>query len=379
MLNFVAMKIGINARFLLKGKMEGFGWYTFEIAKRLVEKHPEHDFVFFFDRTFDPQFVFAKNVEAVVLFPPARHPILFKWFFDYSIKRALKKYRIDVFFSPDGYLCLRTNVPQVASIHDLNFEHFPEDLPSAPRNYLRNYFPKFAKKALEIITVSEFSKQDIAKTYNIQPAKITVVWNGVNEKYKAVPNEKKQIIQAEIANGNAYFLFVGALHKRKNLKTLLEAFEVFQQTNSSIDLVIVGSELWKHEGENFPELSSEAKERIHFTGHLPLEKLVEITGAAHALTFVSYFEGFGIPVAEAMKCGVPVIAGNRTSLPEVVGDAGILVDPMNVTEIVAAMNLLATDKIVWNELSQKGLERSKDFSWDKAANVVYSAIERCSK
>ncbi|MCC6701594.1 MAG: glycosyltransferase family 1 protein, partial [Fluviicola sp.] len=126
------MRIGINTRFLLSSKMEGFGWYTFEVVKRMVLAHPEHEFVFFFDRAFDPKFIFAENVKPVVLFPPARHPFLFIWYFDFALKKALKREHIDVFFSPDGYLALGSNVPQVAVIHDLNFEHYPEDIPALP-------------------------------------------------------------------------------------------------------------------------------------------------------------------------------------------------------------------------------------------------------
>ena len=140
-------RIAINTRFLLPKKMEGFGWYTFEIVRRLIQNHPEHTFVLFFDRPIAEQFRFSqKNVEFVVLNPPARHPILFIIWFEWAVYRALKKYKIDLFFSPDGYLSLRSNVPQVNVIHDINFEHFPKDIPFVPGVYLRYFFSKFAKR-----------------------------------------------------------------------------------------------------------------------------------------------------------------------------------------------------------------------------------------
>ena len=151
------MNIAINTRFLLPHKMEGFGWFTFEVVKRIVEQHPEHQFFFFFDRSYDKKFVFADNVVPVVLYPPARHPLLYKIWFDYSVTKALKKYNIDLFFSPDGYLSLKTKVKQIAVIHDLNFEHYPQDLPRSLRKYYKKYFPQFVKKSNHIITVSEFS------------------------------------------------------------------------------------------------------------------------------------------------------------------------------------------------------------------------------
>jgi glycosyltransferase involved in cell wall biosynthesis len=227
-----------------------------------------------------------------------------------------------------------------------------------------------------LLTVSHFSKSDIVSTYGINPEKIEVIWNGVNEKYHPISNEEKIAVKQKWTNGKDYFIFVGALHKRKNLVTLLKAFEQFQTKNKDIDLVIVGAQLWKNDDQSLPQISDELKKRIHFTGHLSLDELTQVMAAAYALTFVSYFEGFGIPLAEAMACGVPVIAGNRTSLPEVVGDAGILVDPFSVEEITAALVRISEDTQLYEDLSQKGLERSKLFSWDKAAEKVMEVIVR---
>ncbi|HAD33931.1 MAG TPA: glycosyltransferase family 1 protein, partial [Chitinophagaceae bacterium] len=130
------MKIAVNARFLLKGKLEGIGWFTHEIIRRVVNMHPEHQFIFFFDRPFDSSFLYAKNVEAVILNPPARHPFLWWIWFEWAIPRALKKYQADMFISTDGFLSLRTQTPTLLVMHDLAFEHFPEHLPLKFRWYL---------------------------------------------------------------------------------------------------------------------------------------------------------------------------------------------------------------------------------------------------
>lgn len=369
------MRIGINTRFLLSDKMEGFGWYTYEIAKRLVEQHPEHEFVFFFDRPFDPKFIFASNVTPVVLFPPARHPLLFIYWFEVAVKKALNKHKIDVFFSPDGYLTLATNVPQIAVIHDINFEHFPKDIPLVPRLYLRKYFPRFAQKAAQIITVSEFSKQDLIASYCISPDKITVAWNGASDIFKPVLTENQQNIREKYTNGQPYFLFVGAIHPRKNVKRLIEAFIQFKkETISPIKLLIVGESLWKKKNLQL-DINEELKEEIAFTGHLPIEELALITGSAFALTYVPYFEGFGIPILEAMKCGIPILSGNKTSLPEVAGDAAIYCDPFDVDDIAEKMNALYTSEDLRKTLSENGLIRSKLFSWDNAASKVWKEIE----
>jgi glycosyltransferase involved in cell wall biosynthesis len=368
------MKIAVNTRFLLKHKMEGFGWYTYETISRIVKDHPGHQFIFFFDRPYDTSFVFSENVTPVVLNPPARHPILFKIWFDYSVTRAIKKYKCDAFISPDGYLSLKTNVPQLAVIHDLNFEHHPDDIPNGALKYLKNYFPKFAQKANRICTVSEYSKQDIVRTYGINVAKIDVTYNGVSPVFSPISSEETVGIQEKFTNGKPYFLFVGAIHKRKNLQRLIVAFERLKtETKMPHQLLIVGEPMWDSQQT---KIGTEIKEHISFTGHLPLAELAKIMAGAEVFAFVSYFEGFGIPLVEAMKSGTPVLAGNLTALPEVGGDAVLYCDPMNVDDIYKQLHLLITDKSLQEDLKSKGLERAKQFSWDKTAKELWGSFEK---
>lgn len=369
------MRIAVNTRFLLSHKMEGFGWYTYEVVKRLVENHPEHDFILFFDRPYDEKFVFGDNVTPVILKPQARHPILFKIWFNRSVKKALKKYRADIFFSPDGYLSLTTDVPQIGVIHDINFEHNPEDLKPVMRKYYKTYFPKFAEKAAHIITVSEYSKQDIVRTYNIPARKITAVWNGASDHFKPKSEDVVYHTRCNYTNNQPYFLFVGALHPRKNVNRLIQAYAKFKEENeSNMQLVIVGTELWNKAGITV-DVKDNIKEQIHFTGHLKIEQLADVMAAADIFTFVPYFEGFGIPLVEAMKCGTPIISGNKTSLPEVAGDAALYCDPFDVKDIAEKMKTLTFDKGLQKELSLRGLERAKLFSWDKSAEKVWDSIE----
>lgn len=354
--------------------MEGFGWYTYEVTKRLVEQHPEHEFYFFFDRSYDPRFIFGPNVTPVVLNPPARHPILFYIWFEWSVKRALKKHKIDLFFSPDGYLSLGSEVKQVSVIHDLNFEHHPQDLPKSALKYLRRFFPKFAHKAHHIITVSDYSRQDIIHTYGVSPEKITAIWNGASDAFNPLPEAQKHGIKLRYTDGTDYFLFVGALHPRKNLIRLVQAFERFKQaTNSTTKLLIVGELLWKN--EQFKQaISPDNHAEVKFTGHLSLEELVRVTGAAKLLTFVPYFEGFGIPLVEAMKCGTPILSGNLTSLPEVAGDAAVYCNPFDVEDIASHMIQLDSNPEQLNQLSRAGLERSTLFGWDQCAKAVANVL-----
>ncbi len=370
------MRIGINTRNLLSNKLEGFGQYTLEITKRICENHPEHEFFLFFDRAFDSKYVFSKNVTPIALFPPARHPLLYVIWFEISLKRALKKHQIDLFWSPDGFCSLSSDVPQISTIHDLNFEHNPKDLPWMVSRYFRFFFPKFARKAKKIITVSEYSKNDIHKVYGVPREKIKVIYNGSNDSYKPIENIEKQEIRLKYTNGKPFFLFVGSLHPRKNVKRLIEAFEIVSKKNSEIQLIIVGSAMWKD--EKLPILKS-IENRIVFTGHLDTSELTKVMASALALTYVPYFEGFGIPLVEAMYCGVPILAADATCLPEVAGDAAIYCDPFSPEEIANGMFCLLENENLRSDLKEKALKRSRVYSWDNAAKLVWEEIEELLK
>jgi glycosyltransferase involved in cell wall biosynthesis len=365
------MNIAINTRLLLPNKLEGIGWFKYEVVKRITQQHPEHIFYLFFDRKFDQQFVFGENCKPIVLHPQARHPILYKIWFDYSIPRALKKHKIDLFLSPDGFLSNKTTVPQIPVMHDLNFEHIPEDLPSKDTKYYKKNFPVFAQKAKQIITVSEFSKQDIHKTYNIPLDKITVAYNGASDLFKPIAETEKQTIREQFSVGKDYLVYVGALHKRKNIVRMLAAFDQHKTLHpSDLKFVIVGEKLFKSPEIDVAFENMKHQSDVIFTGRLPQAKLVKVIAAAKGMVYVSYFEGFGIPVLEAMKCGVLVLTSNVTSLPEVGGDKAIYCDPMNTEGITNGINELVNTTFTQEEL----LAQANKFSWDKTAEKVWEVI-----
>lgn len=371
------MKIAVNTRLLIKGKLEGIGWFTYENLKRITRGHPEHEFFFLFDRKFHPDFIFSENVKPLVVHPQARHPFLYYLWFEHAIPRALKKINADLFFSPDGYLSLRTKVPSVNVFHDLNFEHYPGDLPLIERKFYRHYFPEYARKALRIATVSEYSKSDIVRLYGVDENKIDVVYNGANESFEPVDEAVKNQIRKQYANGSPYFLFVGSLHPRKNLARLFPAFDLFKATDDQgIKLVIVGEKKWWTEAIERAYEQMDHKEDVIFTGRLNVDQLHKVIASAFALTYVSYFEGFGIPILEAFYCHVPVITSNITSMPEVAGDAALLVDPLSVNSISDAMKKMAGDGNLREMLIAKGIERSKMFSWQQSSERLWKTIEK---
>lgn len=370
------VRIAVNTRLLLPDKLEGIGWFAHESLKRIVNAHPEHRFIFLFDRAFDRRFVYADNVEPVVLPPPTRHPLLYRFWFEHMVPRALRRHKADVFVSPDGFLSTRTNLPQLAVMHDLNFEHYPDDLPAAYNRYYRTWFPRFAKKAARITTVSGYSKQDIITRYGIAADKVDVVNNGVGDIFSPLSEEEKRSTRARFTKGAAYLVCVGAMHRRKNLANTFAAFDRLAEEEAVIKLLIVGERMFKDTRMEQAYSSMKHKDRVVFAGRLGQAELRLALGAAVALVYMSYFEGFGIPVAEAMKCGVPVIAANATSLPEVAGDAALYCGPFDVEGIARAMRSVATDEALRADLIAAGVARAQRYTWDRTAEGLWASIER---
>ena len=372
------MIIAVNTRLLIHGKLEGIGWFTFETLSRITRDHPEHQFLFVFDRPFSPEFIFSGNVTPIVLSPPTRHPVLWYIWFELQIPRILKKYKADLFFSPDGYLSLQTKVRQLAAIHDINFAHRPKDLPWLKAKYYNYFFPLFARKAQRIVTVSSFSKEDIHKTYHIGNDKIDVVYNGINTLYTPTSEDEKQTAKANYSGGKDYFLFIGSLHPRKNVTGLLLAYDAFRSSvESDVKLLIVGESMFKTRDIELTYEVMRYKDDVVFTGRLGNEALHQVLGASLALTFVPLFEGFGIPVIEAMNAGVPVICSNTTSLPEVGGDAVLYADPFDFAQVTDAMIQLYQDKELRESMIEKGFRQKEKFSWDKTADLLWKSIEKC--
>ena len=371
------MKIAVNTRLLLRGKLDGIGWFTHEIISRVVRAHPEHEFHFLFDRPFDSAFVFAPNVHAHVVMPQARHPWLFRLWYNWMVPRKLRQIGADVFVSPDMMISLRAKCKQIVVLHDLNFEHYPQDLPAHIARYLRSQTPLFAAKADAIITVSEYSKSDIVKQYAVAPGNVHVVHNAAQQAYRVLSEGRRAEVRESLTQGEPYFVFISSIHPRKNLQRLLLAYDQFRlHTGSKVKLVAVGRRFWKNEVLDTTLREMKFGNDVIFTGHLEQAELSNVLGGALALVYVSYFEGFGVPIVEAFQCGVPVITSNVTSMPEVAGDAAILVDPFRVEDIAEAMVKLHGDEALRNELIAKGNIRASVYNWDDSAEKFWRVIEQ---
>ncbi len=374
------MNIAVNTRLLIQNKLEGIGWFTCESLKRITIQHPEHHFYFIFDREYDPEFLFADNITPIIQFPQARHPLLYYAWFEIALPKLFEKIKPDLFLSPDGFLSLTSNIRSLAVFHDLNFEHYPEDIPYWTRRFYRHYFPKYATKAARIATVSAYSREDIVRQYQVPSEKIDVVYDGYNEAYHPLSEPEKQKIRNQYTEGQPYFVFIGSLHPRKNLANLFRAFDLFKKSNpSDVKLMIVGARRWWTRDIEAAYNKMNFSDDVIFAGRLNISELSGILGAALALTYVSYFEGFGIPIVEAFRCDTPVITSEVTSMPEVAADAALLVDPFKPESIAEALYKAYQYESIRDDLVIRGRKRKDIFSWQRTADLLWESIEKAVK
>ncbi|MGZ3939796.1 MAG: glycosyltransferase family 4 protein, partial [Flavisolibacter sp.] len=346
-----------------------------ELFKELVKKHSEHQFYFLFDRPFKEEYIFASNVQGLVVSPPARHPLLWKFWYDVKVPLALKKIKADVFVSPDGFGSLTTRVPQCLVIHDLGFLHRQEAYKESHVQYFKRNTPRFIKKAKTVVSVSNYSKQDVVKRYRTDPAKIDVIYNGVKKIFLPVSFQEKEAVKEKYTGGTEYFIYAGAIQPRKNLVNLLKAFSIFKKRlQTNMKLVIAGRLAWKN--DEFLQLLERYKYRsdVILTGYLPEAELASLMASAYALVYPSLFEGFGVPVAEAMKCGVPVLTSQNTSMQETAGDGALYFDPADQTDIADKMMTIYKDESLRTQLIEKGTKAAEKYDWERSADEFWEII-----
>ena len=372
------MKIAVNTRLLLKNRLEGIGIFTRETLSRITKAHPEHQFYFLFDRAYDESFIFSDNVTPVVAHPQARHPYLWYLFFEHGIPLKLRKIKPDLFLSTDGWIPTRLDIPTVNVIHDLNFLHHPEFVPPVVRRYYDRFFPKFARNATRLATVSQFSCDDIHQSYQVPTERIDVVYNGANQAYRPYTEEEQSAVKQHYIDKKDYFLFVGLIHKRKNLANIFRAFELFKErTGSPMKLVVVGDKKWWAGEIEDTYLAMHYREDVVMLGRQQIDTLSALTAAATAMVYASLFEGFGQPIVDAFNAHTAVITSDVSSMPEIAGGAALLVNPYSVEEIAHAMEQLCLDENLRNTLIEKGIARKGIYTWDHTAELLWQTVEKC--
>lgn len=365
------MKIAVNTRWLLKDRLEGTGWFTYSLLKRVVRDHPDVEFHFLFDRKPDEEFRFGPNVIFHRVSPPARHHVLWTIWNHYKVPSKLRRIKPDVYFSPDGMGAKGWNGPQLLVAHDLNFEHNPEWIPRKVAAYLQKHMVRYAREADRIICVSNATMEDVNRTWGIPMDRMDVVYNAPQGDFHPVENPKP-----DLPVGNAsYFVCVGAINPRKNLALAVKAFSKYKLMGGNAHLVFVGANM--HGDEEMDRVLSESPytDQIHFVGRKQGEELNEILSASDGLLFPSLFEGFGIPIVEAMAAGTPVITSNVSCMPEIAGKGAIQLSPLEADDWANAMTDIENPEIR-EEWIRKGIERAKFFDWEISAARLWKNIEQ---
>lgn len=369
------MNIAVTTRFLLPYALEGYGYFVCEVFSRLTRQHPQHQFYFLFDRPYDDKYLFSDNVTPVIIAPPARHPVLWKYWYDVKLPLVLKKIKADILVSPDGFASLATKVPQCLVLHDLGFLHHPDTYKKSHVAFYKYYTPKYIKKAKVIATVSQSSKKDIIQQYRTPAEKVQVIYSAVKDIFTPVDVEKRMAVKEKYTEGKEYFLYIGAIQPRKNLINLLKAFSIFKKwQRSSLKLVLAGRLAWKNDA--FLKLLNTYKYKndVVLTGYIEESELAGLCGSAYALVYPSLFEGFGVPVLEAMKSHIPVLTSANTSMQEISEAAALYFDPQNPQDIADKLMLIYKDENLRSALIEKGKAVAEKYSWQRTAGLLWQCM-----
>lgn len=383
------MLIGIDIRTLMDARYSGVSEYTLNLIKEILKLDNHNEYRFFYNSFGNcpniPEFN-AKNVKLVKYNYPNKllNYLLFK-FFNYP--KIDKELGVDVFFMPHiNFIGLSSGSKSLITVHDLSFLRNPEFF-SLRKNFWHNMInvSKLLKKFKQIIAISENTKRDIIELCGISPDKIKVIYSGIGQEYKQIINpnlveeEKLKEIKQKYNLPDKFILYLGTIEPRKNIEGIIKAYNQLRIDNSELEdvkLIIVGGKGWKSKNIYKEWDLSEYKDDIKFLDYISSENKVYLYNLASVFLYPSFYEGFGFPPLEAMACGTPVIASYSSSLPEVIGDAGLLVDPYNITEIANALKQILLNKDLSDKLIKKGLEQAKQFSWIKTAREYLEVFSR---
>ncbi len=369
------MLIGIDASRAVVAEATGTEVYSQELIRALLRLGEEANFRLYFNCPPSPGlFPDGANWEAVVRsWPRLWTHLRLGW--------EVVRHPPDVLFIPSHVLPVLHPARSVVTVHDLGYLYHPWAHPLASRLYL-DYATRYgAHSASHLITLSQNTRQDLAERYGVPPGKVTVVYPGCGVQFRPVEDAGRiASVKAKYAIEGDYLLYVGRIQPRKNLARLLTAFWLFgERKGRGPVLVLAGTKGWLA-GEILGRLRElDLEDGVHLTGYVPKEDLPPLYGGALAFLFPSLYEGFGFPLVEAMACGVPVMASDASSLPEVAGGAALLVDPLDVEAMAAGIERVLEDEELRGELVAKGLARAEEFSWEKCARETLAVLARVAQ
>lgn len=362
------MRIGFDAR-LVYYQQAGIGQYILQLVDGLSRLSTEHELLIFRSRK-GKALQIRGQARQITLWTPSHHP-----YESLALATELAARRLDLLHSPDFIPPFQGNFESVITIHDLNFLHYPQFLtPDSERYY--GQIHRAVERAEHIIADSNATRQDIINLLNVSPEHVTVIHLAANPVYRLI-TDQQEVQKAAWRYGlpSDFIIFVGTLEPRKNVPTLLKSLCMLRDRGTDIHLAIVGRKGWLYEDIFTTITDLKLANRVHWLEDVSNEDLARLYNAARCLALPSYYEGFGLPPLEAMACGTPVVVSDCTSLPEVVGDAGLLIDPSNPESLTDALERVLTDSELAAELYQKGLARANKFSWARAAHQTMAVYE----
>lgn len=342
----------------------------------------ENKYVLFFDSDkWSPEITEEANFECNVSKIPANNQIAKFLWTHLRLPRAIKAAKIDLFHETSFIAPFIKNCPIVTTVYDTAFVHIPSCYNYRTKMYLRSSFAGSLRRSDAVIAISEATKKDIIDTFSVSPDKIGVVHAGVDEIYRIYDDkEKKEEVKKIYGIEKDFILCVSAISPRKNFVRLVKAFSLLRREKRiDAQLVFAGQQAWQAEEVSRQVRSSGLDSDVVFCGYVPKEHLLCLYNTARVFAFPSLYEGFGLPILEAFACGCPVIASNVSSMPEVCGDAALLVDPRDIEDLAYAIYKLVSDEPFREDLIKKGLERVKKFSWEKASKETVALYERTAK
>lgn len=371
------MLIGIDASRSVHRNRTGTENYALHLTRAMLKEPGEHRFRLYFNHP-PPAGLFPET-------PHSEHRSI-SWprlWTHLRLSVELKRRTPDVLFVPSHVLPLICPAPSVVTVHDLGYLVYPEAHRRFDRWYLNWTTRRHTRVAAHLLADSEATREDLIRYYNADPEGVTVVYPGLDPDMHPV-DDPRQIatVRARYDISDDYVIHVGTLHPRKNIDRLLSAFERLQDLQptvrdtrfpvSNTQLVLAGKPGWL--ADDLVARAEAMGDRVRLTGHVAQADLPALMAGACALAMPSLYEGFGFPVLEAMACGTPVVASNVSSLPEVAGDAALLVDPLNTAALADALARILTDDELRGELRRRGLERAHQFTWQRAAQQILTVL-----
>jgi glycosyltransferase involved in cell wall biosynthesis len=361
-----SVRIGIDAR---KLHDFGIGTYIRNLLQELARMDHETDFVIL-SRPDDSVAVTTLGENFRVVKETAGNYSLAE---QVKIPLDLHRERVDLFHAPHYILPPLVRCPSVVTIHDCIHLMFPQYLPNRwSLAYARTSITLAAKRSTRVLTVSESSKRDILRYVDIPPGKIDVIYNAYDERFRDEPNEEVVArVRERFQLEDQFVLYAGNVKPHKNLERLIEAFHLVRSRGlDHLKLIMIGDEISRYTSLRRAVHRHQLHKYVRFLGFLPLDTLAVLYRLAGVFVFPSLYEGFGLPPLEAMASGTPVVTSNVSSLPEVAGDAAILVDPYNAASIADGIFRVLTDDSLRLDMKRRGLERATQFSWESSVRRV---------